>query len=92
MEWRMANGSTIKFMPKKQNKNKIPHNGIMCKVFAYDGPGGALLGSGWIIYRDDGNMASPDLFDLKGNKLPEGWYTLRVTDEVKPVVIPRMVQ
>lgn len=93
MEWKLRNGSTIKFMPTKQGKKTKPsHNGIMCKVFAYDMPGGALLGSGWLIYSDDGTFTHPDLFDLKGNKLAEGWYTLKVTDETKLVVIPRMVQ
>lgn len=93
MKWTFTNGSTIVFTPpKKRDKNKIPQSGIMCKVFAYDGPGGALLGSGWVIYYSDGKFSHPDLFDIKGEKLPEGWYTLRVTDETKLVVIPRMVQ
>lgn len=93
MEWKFTNGSTIKFMPsKKVNKAKLAQSGIMCKVFAYDVPGGALLGTGWVIYYSDGNFSHPDLFDIKGEKLPEGWYTLRVTDETKLVVIPRMVQ
>lgn len=76
----------------RKKKDKIAQSGIICKVFAYDGPGGALLGSGWLTYSSDGSVFAPDLFDIKGNKLPEGWYTLRVTDETKLVVIPRMIQ
>jgi hypothetical protein len=74
------------------NKSKPPHLGLMCKVLAYSQPGGALLGSGWIIYRNDGNVMAPELFDLAGEKLPEGWYHLQITQESKCVVIPRMVQ
>lgn len=74
------------------NRAKPPHNGIMQKVYAYDKPGGVLMGSGWVIYTDDGSMTSPDLFDSNGTKLPQGWYTLLTTDETKLIVIPRMVQ
>lgn len=75
-----------------KNKSKPPYSGLMCKVYAYEQGSDAMLGSGWIIYRDDGKTMAPELFDLKGVKLPEGWYTLKVTNEKHMVVIPRMVQ
>ena len=74
------------------NTAKPPQMGLMCKVLAYDKPGGALLGSGWLLYRGDGKVMAPDLFDLIGEKLPEGWYNLQITQESYCVVIPRMVQ
>lgn len=78
-------------MPK--NTAKPPRLGVMQKVYAYENKdGGALLGSGWIIHRDDGKTMAPDLYDISGKKLPEGWYTLQVTGENHLVVIPRMVQ
>jgi hypothetical protein len=78
-------------MPK--NTAPPPRLGIMQKVFAYENKeGGALLGSGWFIIRDDGKHMAPDLYDISGKKLPEGWYTLQVTGENHLVVIPRMVQ
>lgn len=78
--------------PMNKNKAKPPHLGIMQKIYAYEQGSEALLGTGWIITRDDGKQSAPELFDLKGVKLPEGWYTLRVTKEQHLVVIPRMVQ
>jgi hypothetical protein len=74
------------------NNSKPPRLGIIQKVYVYSQGGGALLGNGWVLTRDDGRQAAPDLFDIKGNKLPEGWYTLQVVGEQHIVVIPRMVQ
>ena len=74
------------------NTAKPPHSGIMQKVYAYDKPGGALLGSGWVYYESNGTFTAPDLFDIQGVKLPMGWYTLLTTEETKLIVIPRMVQ
>lgn len=74
------------------NTSKPPRNGIIQKVLVMEQTSHAIIGSGWVLYRDDAKMMAPELFDLMGNKMPEGWYTLQVTDDVKTVVIPRMVQ
>ncbi len=80
---------TVFCMP---NKAKPPYIGILQKVYVYEHGGGALLGNGWVITRDDGKQAAPVLFDIKGNRLPEGWYNLQVVERQQLVVIPRMIQ
>lgn len=81
------------FRDRMSNNSKPPYTGLMQKVHVYEMPGGALLGTGWVITRDDGKQYAPELFDMKGVKLPEGWwYTLQVTNENKLIVMPRMTQ
>ncbi len=74
------------------NKAKPPFIGILQKVYVYEQGGGALLGNGWVITRDDGKQSAPALFDIRGIPLPEGWYTLQVVAGTQLVVIPRMIQ
>lgn len=73
-------------------KGGTPRNGTMTKVLVYDNEHKGLIGTGWVIVRDDGRIARPVLYDLMGIKLAEGWYQIVATDEVKMVVIPRSIQ
>ena len=63
--------------------------GVMHKLLVYDH--GALIGYGFVISYPDGEMSQPDLFDIAGGKLPEGWYQLTVTEHFS-VVVPQRVQ
>jgi len=72
--------------------NKVSYNGIMQKVLVYDQNGQGIIGTGWIVHRNDGKVFRPTLFDIMGVKLPEGWYNIVTTNEAKLVVIPRSIQ
>ena len=65
-------------------------NGVMHKVIVYDN--GALVGYGYVISYPDGEMSKPDLFDIAGNKLSEGWYQINVTSDHFNVVVPERIQ
>jgi len=64
--------------------------GVMHKIIVYDN--GAIIGYGYVIIDNKGDMSTPDLFDIKGTRLPEGWYTLQVGTEYFNVVIPDNIQ
>jgi len=62
----------------------------MFKVNAYQD--GGLIGSGFVIHYPDGELSAPDLIDIKGDRLPEGWYELKPTGERRTVVVPTRKQ
>lgn len=62
----------------------------MQKLMVYEH--GACIGYGFTIMYPDGKMSQPDLFDLKGDRLAEGWYQLQVTDTRWNVVVPMRIQ
>ncbi len=74
---------------KKKRKPQIK-NGTMHKLIVYEN--GAIVGYGFIIRYTNGDMSKPDLYDFKGERLPEGWYNLQITHESHNVVVPRNVQ
>jgi hypothetical protein len=96
--WRRVIGSPllngerlIRMMVRLVKKNKPAiKNGVMHKLYVYDS--GALIGYGFLITYADGKMSQPELFDITGNKLPEGWYQLTMSNEHYNVVVPRNVQ
>jgi hypothetical protein len=65
-------------------------NGVMHKLIVYDN--GAMIGYGFVITFPGGAMSAPELFDIAGKKLPEGWYQLTMTNEHFNVVVPRRIQ
>lgn len=76
---------------KKEKKKKSgTKSGIMHKLIVYDN--GAMIGYGFVIMYPDGKVSAPELFDIAGKKLPEGWYQLQMTHEHYPVVVARNVQ
>lgn len=78
------------YTPLKLRKKATTKNGVMHKLIVYDN--GAMIGYGFVITYQDGEMSQPELFDIKGDKLPEGWYQLTMTNEHRPVVVPRNIQ
>lgn len=76
---------------KKQKPATIP--GLMQKLLVYEHgkPLGeaALIGSGWVELLHNGVMRPPELYDLKGIRLPVGWYQLVPTEEYKNVILMR---
>lgn|GEM_PF-4190558 len=50
-----------------------------------------LIGTGYLVTKSNGDISRPKLFDLNGNKLPQGWYTLKMT-ESKLCIIPKNIQ
>ena len=65
-------------------------SGVMHKLLVYDN--GAMIGYGFIIAYPNGALSKPELFNIKGEKLPEGWYQLTMIDERYNVVVPRNIQ
>lgn len=74
------------------NKAKPPRSGIMQHLIVHDQKTGAIIGKGWITLRDDGRMSKPELYDIMGNPMQQGWYTIEATDIKQFVIIPRMIQ
>ena len=64
--------------------------GVMHKILVYDN--GAIIGYGYVTINHKGDMSNPDLYDIKGMRLPEGWYTLKITEENFLVNIPDRIQ
>ena len=62
----------------------------MHKLIVYNN--GAMIGYGFIIAYPDGKISAPELFDIHGVKLSEGWYQLTMTTEYYNVVVPRSIQ
>lgn len=75
---------------KKKKPKSATKSGVMHKLYVYDN--GALIGYGFVITYPDGRMSAPELFDIGGKKLPEGWYQLQMTQEHYNVVVPRNIQ
>jgi len=50
-----------------------------------------IIGIGYVISYPDGRLASPELFDFSGNKLPEAWYQMKLTD-YRPCIVARNIQ
>jgi hypothetical protein len=61
-------------------------NGLMHKVEVYEE--GVHIGTGYFIHYADDTMSEADLISHAGERLPEGWYQLMMTDEVHYVVVP----
>lgn len=76
--------------PKKKKPKSATKSGVMHKLIVYDN--GAMIGYGFVITYPDGKMSQPELFDIRGEKLAEGWYQLSMTHEHYNVVVPRNVQ
>ena len=71
------------------------NSAVLYKVFVfekYDYIQQSRIGTGWILYRDDGKVSVPHLFHDDGTEIPMGEYTLVHTDENHLVVIPRNKQ
>lgn len=72
-------------------EKKTPfRSGVMHKLLVYDN--GAIVGYGYVIMYPDGKVSAPELFNIKGDKLPEQWYQLQMTNDHFNVVVPRNVQ
>ena len=84
------NRTTLEYIPLKDRKKPSIKNGVMHKLIVYDN--GAMIGYGFVITYPDGKMTAPELFDIAGRKLPEGWYQLTMTAEHYNVVVPRNIQ
>jgi len=82
--------NTLEYTPLNKRVKPTIKNGVMHKLVVYDN--GALIGYGFVITYNDGEMSAPELFDIRGEKLPEGWYQLSMTNEHLPVVVPRNIQ
>lgn len=82
-------GVVVTDEPKKKRKPQFM-NGIMHKLIVYEN--GAMIGYGYVIRYSDGDTSLPDLFDIRGERLPEGWYQLQVQKESYTVVVPKNVQ
>lgn len=66
-------------------------NGMMYKVIVYSE--GLRVGTGYFIHYVDGDTSEADLIsDVDGSRLPEGWYQLKVTDDIFAVVVPTREQ
>jgi hypothetical protein len=65
-------------------------NGILHKMIVFDN--GIQVGTGYVIYYPSGRMSDPILISPTGEKLPEGWYHLIMTDEQWNVVVPMRKQ
>lgn len=70
----------------KVNQNSV----IMQKVIVFDRE--TRIGYGYVFLRNDGRTLGPDLYYDSGEKLPQGWYNLVVTDDAQLVVMPKKVQ
>jgi len=80
----------LEYTPLKDRKKPATKNGVMHKLLVYDN--GAMIGYGFVITYPDGKMTAPELFDIAGKKLDEGWYQLTMTNEHYNVVVPRNIQ
>ena len=49
---------------------------------------GERVGHGYVIHYNDGAMSEPFIVSDAGEKLPQEWYNLQITDEVWNVVVP----
>lgn len=63
---------------------------IMQKVIVFNNQ--VRIGYGYVFHYDNGKMNGPDLYRDNGEKLPEGYYNLLMTDEINLIVIPRNKQ
>ena len=50
-----------------------------------------VIGKGYVVSRADGDVGNPELFDLNGAKLAEGWYQLQMT-EYTLCIVPKNIQ
>jgi hypothetical protein len=66
-------------------------SGIMHILQVRDQEDGEVIGFGFVIAYCDGEMSTPELYDLEGDNMPSGMYLLRLT-EYYNVVVPYMVQ
>lgn len=64
----------------------------MQKLEVYSHETQQLIGHGYVILYPNGTHSAPELFDLMGVKLPEGWYVIKVTGENRNVVVPKGIQ
>lgn len=66
--------------------------GLLQKILVYEHgkPIGeaALIGTGWVEIYPNGRSSAPNLYDLKGIRLPQGWYQLAPQDDFRFVVLP----
>jgi len=52
---------------------------------------GSRVGNGYLIYRDDGRMLTPTLFDENNIPLPEGMYNFMPQEnETTLIILPKM--
>jgi len=71
------------------------NSAILHKILVYEKHDSIQLkciGTGWIIYRDDGKVSAPQLFYDDGTEIPSGEYFLVNTEENHLVVVPKQKQ
>lgn len=68
--------------------------GLMQKILVYEHgkPIGeaALLGQGWVEVYNNGVCSTPNIYDLLGVRLPQGWYQLVPTEEYRHIILPSL--
>lgn len=69
---------------------KKQHSAIMQKILVFN-MNGSRVGNGYLIYRDDGRMLTPTLFDENNIPLPEGMYNFMPQEnETTLIILPKM--
>lgn len=68
------------------NKKETTYSALMYRLEVYSQNGYLYLGTGYAFYHKWG-MSAPTLIGLTGEVLPQGWYTLKVTDETGQLVV-----
>lgn len=56
-------------------------SGTVTTLRVWDTNSQKVIGYGWVFMCEHGGMDPPTLIDEKGNKLPEGWFTLEAIDK-----------
>ena len=76
---------------EKTKKVSLGWNNALLNYFDVYSQDGIIVGKGYIISYPDGWMSQPELFDMKGDRLPSAWYQMKLT-EYYPCVVPEKIQ
>ena len=77
---------------RTQSRMTKQFSAIMHKVLALHPDTDVQMGWGWVLYRHDGKVFGPELYNESGEELPNGMYTLVHTDVNHLVVIPKVMK